>query len=61
MHGIADEINSVEPMQYHKLQPFFMDAGTSSKTEPQEGYFMTTLQFDTHFSIQANAWAELNP
>lgn len=52
-------INGTDPMQFHKLQPFFMDAGTSAVLTSDDGYYMTTLNYNVDFSIQDNAWALL--
>lgn len=58
VHGLPARINSVEPMQYHKLQ-FINDAGTTPTLKPEDGYYLTVMIYDVDFSIQADAWALL--
>lgn len=59
MHGIGTLVNNTPPMQFHKIQEFFRDAGTSEKIQPEDGAYQTSLAYDIDFSIQANAWAAL--
>ncbi len=43
----------------HKVQQI-RENGSSNVYGPQEGYYQTTLNYDLEFSIQANAWLQLN-
>lgn len=56
MHGFRELVNSVEPMQYHKVQ-FCADAGSTPALQIQEGELVTTMLFDIDFSVQDDAWA----
>lgn len=44
----------------HRIQPDLMDAGTTPITKAEQGTFSTTLLFDVDFSIQDDAWEQLN-
>ncbi len=56
MHRIGPMINNVQPMQNHKLQPFSIDAGTSSTFKSEEGFYQTALGLNVNISVQDNAW-----
>lgn len=59
MHGVGAAINETPPMDKHKLQPFFADAGTSPRYQPEEGTYETNMIFECDFSVQNSAWAAL--
>jgi len=52
-------INNAEGMTRHKIQRI-VDAGSTPHFSPQDGVFQTTLLYDLQFSVQANAWPDLD-
>lgn len=58
MQKLRGTINDVAPMTLHNLQ-LLTDAGTSPVITPEDGVFLSTMNFDIDFSIQADAWAQL--
>lgn len=47
------------PLTRHFLQPYALDTGTQRVPKPEQGSFTTDLGLGVNFSIQAQAWAEL--
>ncbi len=61
MHGIGEAVNEVKPtMEFHRIKPWFRDAGTSVVSKPEEDYYQSTLSFEIDYSIQSDGWALLN-
>lgn len=58
MHQITGLNETYLPL--HKIQPFFLDGGTSPVVKPQEGDMVSRMVFNIKVSVQDNAWAQLN-
>ena len=56
---LVPRINNIAPLTNHALANFPKDGGSSDRIDYTEGDYMTVLSFNIDFSVQANAWAQL--